>query len=1378
MRLFTVAFFVYIIILFFESHFLNVFACTIDKNIVVVSKYIGEDSAGDADGGNGSAMFTEIGGMGVDSNGNLYVTDRSNCKLRRISRSNPSNPNSETYMGGPSCGAMASGLGKGTGTFSTLSDVISYKDGSNEYLYILEDESVRKIDITSPESPDMENTSGVTPFASGFVIATQGEVVRTGKYTDSSLPTGSLLITDFDHNRVLSVSSSGVTTPYSGRQWGFGSFRNGNPATNDPIDGSDPVGYIGIKGIAMHNESIAFITDYDNTMANIRILMSNGFIYSKPGKDHFLGHGPILMHCDGIDDEVVLKNPTKIVRDEEGFFVFIDEYTVKKLTLLPGDIGKVSTLAGNENSSPFTSGVSTDAILPTPVSLRIVGNTIFVACTTMIVAIDFVPPSQPSTLTLISSYTTNATIRFGNSQYDGGPNFQHYKYILKRIDTNTIVDTIIVTVDINATLEPYTFTNLVPAKNYEISQYGVNRVGDSVARTLTFETDMECYGISYKNTTTVCSGHGSCTSTDFCDCLSGYSGDNCNIYNCFGILMSDPNVCSGKGNCTATDTCSCLTGYSNSKCENYYCNLIHYSSSIVCNGHGSCIAPDQCSCSNGYGGQYCEHPSCFGIVSTDPTVCSGHGTCDSSDNCNCQSGYIISNCSLTLETSYEISPTTGELIVDEFKFKPLSSELMATSFTFYLIHPDSNLKIDFVTGSTSSSFYPPFSSSSVTIGAEINTAFGIANISKVVTVNELSDDKRNDKNSLLYDTTKSQNLENYFNRDCSKKSYYSNLVYLDTTTQLAYECSNSSFLVQTSDYVAYTSFEAKIVASETCSLDTLFKSYPSQRNSETLSMQSSILKCISKHTRNPSSILNHLQSNIQTEQSSRFELNSLTKFMETISFIIDYLLSPVGRSNRVSSELQSSAINSLLSAMIQKMESFIPNSNTFSNIISTPNFHVALAKNNLMGLTTSSSYSITSSKGDLEIEIPLGVVVPPSELDILSMRAILYEYDPFTWTLFSTSQNISSIIFSLQFFSSLSQTVPLQISEETTVKISLPGSYDLSLIQTEDTTRDMFNYKCLQWSNSLKKWEENGCTLLPEFSTSSKMVCECNKLDGLLSIGLRWSASQYVDPTDPDPKPEQPSTGGWIEKNWYVIVIALLFIFLLLLLVVCCIICCMICTCLCLRRKKKKKIDPLDDQFKSVYPNSVWEDVVVAEYTEEDIEFVNNDEEMNQKVTSNTVSGTTNSPVEDTPLAPNNQDDTNEEIPIQSFDEDASPMKPLEEIPFPTLNSLNTQSKINNINSLYDEEDKLDEFKLKTEPEIQTMKSDPNEIRLNSPTKKATYLGEVSKVDAQFKTDLDKSEKKKKKAGEGVKKKKSAGKKKDGDKKKVKKVIDQKKSKK
>eukprot|EP01080_Neovahlkampfia_damariscottae_P008579 gene8579-404_t len=136
---------------------------------------------------------------------------------------------------------------------------------------------------------------------------------------------------------------------------------------------------------------------------------------------------------------------------------------------------------------------------------------------------------------------------------------------------------------------------------------------------------------------------------DFCKCDSGYSGDFCEKFTCYGIENDNTNVCNSHGSCTALDNCICESTFTGNNCSIPICHGKPATDANVCNSHGSCIAPNTCSCFGGYSGSQCETPICFGYSSTDTRVCSNSkGTCVVADTCSCNTGYTGVQCQIPL----------------------------------------------------------------------------------------------------------------------------------------------------------------------------------------------------------------------------------------------------------------------------------------------------------------------------------------------------------------------------------------------------------------------------------------------------------------------------------------------------------------------------------------------------------------------------------------------------------------------------------------------------------------------------------------------------------------------------------------------------------
>jgi len=89
--------------------------------------------------------------------------------------------------------------------------------------------------------------------------------------------------------------------------------------------------------------------------------------------------------------------------------------------------------------------------------------------------------------------------------------------------------------------------------------------------------------------------------------------------------------CENGGTCV-NDVCECPDGYSGEQCEIYNC------ANVVCWNGGVCV-DGECQCLSGYTGTNCEIP-----VDPCPGVSCVNGDLESDCDCNCDDGWIGSDC--------------------------------------------------------------------------------------------------------------------------------------------------------------------------------------------------------------------------------------------------------------------------------------------------------------------------------------------------------------------------------------------------------------------------------------------------------------------------------------------------------------------------------------------------------------------------------------------------------------------------------------------------------------------------------------------------------------------------------------------------------------
>ncbi|CAH1233157.1 TNC [Branchiostoma lanceolatum] len=167
----------------------------------------------------------------------------------------------------------------------------------------------------------------------------------------------------------------------------------------------------------------------------------------------------------------------------------------------------------------------------------------------------------------------------------------------------------------------------------------------------------------FKGCPNQCSGRGCCINGT-CDCITGWSGEDCNLGNCtdcsedhgkceLGFCRCEPGwegaacdqkaTCHAVNNCTSmdhgicvsTDVCRCKPGYIGDDCSKVpTCGNV-----ANCTDHGVCVDYDICLCDEQWTGDKCDQFSCAAL-----DHCSGHGHCVDIDVCYCDQGWTGSSC--------------------------------------------------------------------------------------------------------------------------------------------------------------------------------------------------------------------------------------------------------------------------------------------------------------------------------------------------------------------------------------------------------------------------------------------------------------------------------------------------------------------------------------------------------------------------------------------------------------------------------------------------------------------------------------------------------------------------------------------------------------
>jgi len=225
----------------------------------MVSTIAGSGTEGFQDHNTGTqAQFDNPYGLAVDSSGNVYVADSGNHLIRKIT---PERVVS-TFAG------SRRGFGNGPAGTAQFDNPhgLAVDSSGNVYVADSSNHRIRKITIT-------QTGRDVSTIAGNGRAGSQND---TGTAAQFSFPTdvavdaaGNVYVADFSNHRIRKITPEGVVSTFAGSRKGFGNGAAGTALFNSPV------------GVATDSSGNVYITDVDNN--RIRKYMSVGVVGTLAG---------------------------------------------------------------------------------------------------------------------------------------------------------------------------------------------------------------------------------------------------------------------------------------------------------------------------------------------------------------------------------------------------------------------------------------------------------------------------------------------------------------------------------------------------------------------------------------------------------------------------------------------------------------------------------------------------------------------------------------------------------------------------------------------------------------------------------------------------------------------------------------------------------------------------------------------------------------------------------------------------------------------------------------------------------------------------------------------------------------------------------------
>ncbi|MEI6950816.1 IPT/TIG domain-containing protein [Paraflavisolibacter sp. H34] len=294
-----------------------------------VSTLAGGGTSGFADGEIGTAKFSNPADVAVDGQGNIYVADHGNFRVRKITPAG-----TVTTLAGRSTYGFTDGPGSVAQFFTPAGLAV---DGTGTvYVADIFNNCIRKITPAGVVSTLAGNT---TP---GFTDG-EGSAARFYKPGNLALDArGNVYVSDHENNSIRKISPGGVVSTLAGNGTERPGFADG---TGSAARFNNP------SGIAVDGQGTVYVADLGNH--RIRKISPSGNVSTLAGSG-------VPGFADGAGSTARFFHPAGLAIDAKGNVYVADNFNHRIRKITPG--GLVTTVAGGSDQFYQPTGIALDLL--------------------------------------------------------------------------------------------------------------------------------------------------------------------------------------------------------------------------------------------------------------------------------------------------------------------------------------------------------------------------------------------------------------------------------------------------------------------------------------------------------------------------------------------------------------------------------------------------------------------------------------------------------------------------------------------------------------------------------------------------------------------------------------------------------------------------------------------------------------------------------------------------------------------------------------------------------------------------------------------------------------------------------------------------------